>query len=224
MPLISATATATATSASTSTTAVDSATVASNFTTFLTLLTTQLKNQNPLDPLDTNQFTQQLTAMTGVQQQLLTNQLLTQIIGQNQADLGGSAVNLIGKTVTVETANTSLVDGTAEWTYSLDRPAAQTKLEILDINGRVVRTLEGDVAAGAHTLQWDGKDGAGKALADGIYNLRITATDSGGKTVAAVTSVTGIATKLETLNGQTLLTVGRSKAPISAVTSVSQTV
>jgi flagellar hook assembly protein FlgD len=98
-------------------------TLAQNYETFLHLLTTQLKNQDPLSPLDTNQFTQQLTAMTGVQQQLLTNQLLTQIIGQNQADLGGSAVNLIGKTVTVETANTSLVDGAAEWTYRLDRQA-----------------------------------------------------------------------------------------------------
>src|SRR6476661_4185113 len=77
--------------------------LAGNYETFLKLLTTQLKNQDPLSPLETNEFTQQLTAMTGVQQQLLTNQLLTQMIGQNQANAGSAAVNLVGKTVTVDT-------------------------------------------------------------------------------------------------------------------------
>ena len=76
--------------------------LANNYETFLKLLTTQLKNQDPLSPLDTNNFTQQLTQMTGVQQQLLTNQLLTQMISQGQVGLSGSAVNLIGKSVTAE--------------------------------------------------------------------------------------------------------------------------
>ena len=209
--------------AATSTINAGIGTLAQNYETFLHLLTTQLKNQDPLSPLDTNQFTQQLTAMTGVQQQLLTNQLLTQIIGQNQAEVGGAAVNLIGKTVTVETANTELVDHQAQWNYSLASPSAQTKLEILDSSGRVVASFNGATAEGPHALAWDGKDGAGKQLPDGVYNIRITATDTAGKTVGSVAWVTGVASKIETLDGQTLLTVGRSKAPVSAVTSVGLT-
>lgn len=79
------------------------ASMANNFTTFLTLLTTQLKNQDPTSPLDTNQFTQQLTQMTGVEQQLLSNKLLQQLVN-TQAGIGSSA-NLIGKVVTAPGVN-----------------------------------------------------------------------------------------------------------------------
>src|SRR5579863_9689138 len=79
-----------------------------NYDTFLTLLTTQLKNQDPLSPLDTNQFTQQLTQMTGVEQQLLSNQLLQQLVNQNQGGGLTSAVGLIGKNVTANGATSAL--------------------------------------------------------------------------------------------------------------------
>ena len=81
------------------------ASLANNFNSFLTLLTTQLKNQDPTSPLDTNQFTQQITQMTGVEQQLLSNQLLQQLVSAQ----GGvaSAANLIGETVTAPGATSS---------------------------------------------------------------------------------------------------------------------
>jgi flagellar hook assembly protein FlgD len=81
------------------------ASLADNFNSFLTLLTTQLKNQDPTSPLDTNQFTQQITQMTGVEQQLLSNQLLQQLVSAQ----GGvaSAANLIGETVTAPGATSS---------------------------------------------------------------------------------------------------------------------
>jgi len=74
------------------------ASLAGNFQSFLSLLTTQLQNQDPLNPTDTNQFTQQITSMTGVEQQLVSNQLLQQLV----AAQGGvtSAANLIGDTIT----------------------------------------------------------------------------------------------------------------------------
>jgi flagellar basal-body rod modification protein FlgD len=81
------------------------ASLADNFNSFLTLLTTQLKNQDPTSPLDTNQFTQQITQMTGVEQQLLSNQLLQQLVTAQ----GGvaSAANLIGETITAPGATSS---------------------------------------------------------------------------------------------------------------------
>jgi len=196
--------------------------LANNYETFLHLLTTQLKNQDPLSPLDNNQFTQQLTAMTGVQQQLLTNQLLTQMIGQNQADLGGGAINLIGKQVTVQSEDAVLADGAAQWTYDLASPAEETTLEILNARGQVIWTGKAeDNAKGTHTLDWDGKALSGRTEPDGgTYTLRITAKDDQGKAVEANGLVTGLATRIQTIDGQTLLTVGAIRAPLTAVIGV----
>jgi flagellar basal-body rod modification protein FlgD len=195
--------------------------LASNYETFLSLLTTQLKNQDPLSPLDNNQFTQQLTAMTGVQQQLLTNQLLTQMIGQNQADLGGGAINLIGKLVTVDSNDTALTDGAASWKYNLAGAPAQATLEVLDSAGKVVWTQKPtNLEKGANTLTWNGKASNGTQMADGNYTLRITAKDANGKDIAATGVVTGIASKIQTVGGQMMLTVGSVKVPLSAVMGV----
>jgi len=196
--------------------------LANNYETFLHLLTTQLKNQDPLSPLDNNQFTQQLTQMTGVQQQLLTNQLLTQIIGQNQADLGGGAINLIGKLVTVRSPDAVLTEGAAQWTYELAAAASDTTLDILDSRGQVVWSGRAeDNAKGAHTLSWDGKALNGQTMPDGgTYTLRITAKDANGKAVDASGVVTGLATRIQTIDGQTMLTVGAIRTPLTAVTGV----
>src|ERR1700758_2265534 len=99
------------------------ASLTSNFQSFLSLLTTQLKNQDPTNPMDTNQFTQQLVEMTGVQQQLLTNNLLTTLVGQGQGGLSNS-VNYIGKTVEAVDANETLSGGQATWSYTLPSQAA----------------------------------------------------------------------------------------------------
>ena len=199
-------------------------TLASTYETFLSLLTTQLKNQDPLSPLDNNQFTQQLTAMTGVQQQLLTNQLLAQMIGQGEATVGTSAVNLIGKTVSAVNNQAVKTEDGAKWIYELAGTAAETRLEILNSQGQVVwQDVQANNAKGEHTLNWNGKTLSGGALPDGVYTLRITARDNQGESVAATGKITGVATRLETLNGQTVLTVNGVKTPLSAVTSVEQT-
>ncbi len=201
-------------------------TLASTYETFLSLLTTQLKNQDPLSPLDNNQFTQQLTAMTGVQQQLLTNQLLTQMLSQNQANVGAGAINLVGKTVTLGTDEAQLTDKGATWTYDLDQAAAQTKLEVVDNNGQVVWTGAAPTNnAGENTFNWNGKTQAGGALPrNTAYHLRITALDSKGASIAATPHVTGLATGVKSIAGQTLITVNGVDATLTAVTAVSSTV
>ena len=103
----------TATAAGASTTAkLDSSRsrLADSEQTFLSLLTTQLKNQDPLSPLDSNEFTAQIVQMTGVEQQLMTNDLLKMLVGMSDGGLSGS-VNLIGKAVTAETSQAMLADG-----------------------------------------------------------------------------------------------------------------
>src|SRR6476620_1092951 len=82
--------------------------IANNFDQFLSLLTTQLKNQSPLDPLDTNQFTAQLVQFAGVEQQLKTNETLTSLLGLNSANTATAAVGFIGSTITADGATTRL--------------------------------------------------------------------------------------------------------------------
>ena len=127
------------TTATTATAKTDAArtSLATNFDTFLTLLTAQLKNQDPLSPMDSSQFTQQLTQMTGVQQQLLTNDLLTSLLAGQQSNLGGAS-NYIGKDVTAVWAADKLTDGKANWSYELATDATSAKLDVLDSTGKVV--------------------------------------------------------------------------------------
>lgn len=189
--------------------------------TFLNLLTVQLKNQDPLSPLDSNQFTQQIVQMTGVEQQLIANDLLSMLVGMSDGGLAG-AVGIIGKQVTAQTADATLQDGEANWTYELPRSAAGVKLEIVNSLGQTVWTEEKTgVAGGPHDLDWNGKNADGQQLPDGgQYTLKVTATGTAGETIAASTYVTGLASAIQTIDGQTVVTVGKSKVPLSSVVGV----
>src|ERR1700750_16602 len=124
-------------SSSSSVTGTDRATIAGNFDTFLQLLTTQLKNQNPLDPLDTNQFTQQLVQFSSVEQQLKTNDFLSSLVQANSNSINSSAVSYIGKTVSASGVRSELANGKATWNFSLPE-AANVSVDIKDANGNVV--------------------------------------------------------------------------------------
>ncbi len=193
--------------------------------TFLALLTTQLKNQDPLSPLDSNEFTAQIVQMTGVEQQLLTNDLLTMLVGMNDGGLAGS-VNLIGKTVTAATDQATLQDGKAAWTYDLDRNATSVKYEIVNSAGQTVYSeAKNSVAAGEQAFEWNGKTTQGTQLSDGgTYTLKITATGSGGETISTSIHTTGVASGVETLNGETVVSIGKLKVPVASITSVRETV
>src|SRR6476469_8276707 len=127
-------------SSSSSSTVIDRTTIANNFDTFLQLLTTQLKNQNPLDPLDTNQFTQQLVEFSGVEQQLKTNDLLGSLVTSATANRAASAAGYLGATITADGSTTTLADGKAQWTFSSAKPAAKATLTVVDSSGQTVYT------------------------------------------------------------------------------------
>jgi len=208
--------------AATNSTALGRARLAENFDTFLSLLTTQLKNQDPLSPLDSNQFTQQLTQMTGVEQQLATNDLLKQLVS-NTANGLSTAVSLIGKQVRAATDGANLVNGKADWGYKLAADAADVRLEVLDSKGNIVQAVAvKDAKAGDNTFAWNGKDRAGNQLPDGAYTLRVTAKDASGADVASTGFITGIVSGVEQADGQTLITVGGSKVTWDKVTSVAE--
>jgi flagellar basal-body rod modification protein FlgD len=128
----------------------------SDYDTFLQLLTTQLKNQDPLSPMDTNTFTQQLVAMNGVQQQLQTNALLQTLV--NASSGAGPAVDLIGKQVQAASPTISFSGGQANWTYELDGNAASATLTVTDAANNVVWSQQApDLGEGQHAFTWNGQ-------------------------------------------------------------------
>jgi flagellar basal-body rod modification protein FlgD len=200
--------------------ATSRARLAENFDTFLTLLTTQLKNQDPLSPMDSTQFTQQMVQMTGVEQQLLTNDLLTKLVSNTSGGVA-TAVSLIGKEVRAATDIAALSGGQAKWSYKLDRAAEDVKLEIIDEKGRIVKALTGDKTAGEHTLTWNGKDLADVQLPNGgSYRLMVRAKDSAGADVGVSTSIRGLVTGVEQANGETLITLNGGRVNWERVTSI----
>lgn len=199
--------------------------LASNFETFLELLTTQLKNQDPLSPLDSNEFTAQLTQMSGVEQQLLTNDLLTSLLAAQQGAGGLSgASNYIGKEATAAWSTTELADGAAQWSYELGTAASVARLEVLDGSGRVV--WSGDAPSrqeGISDFIWDGKTTAGAQLPDGgVYSLKVTAENAGGGTVESQVLTRGRVTGIELYEGQPYLTIGSSIVPLSSVIALDE--
>ncbi|MDQ1153007.1 flagellar hook assembly protein FlgD [Brevundimonas sp. SORGH_AS_0993] len=198
--------------------------LSSNFETFLTLLTTQMKNQDPLSPLNSNEFTAQLTQMAGVEQQLLTNDLLTSLLKAQSAGGLDNASNYIGKNVTAAWSAAKLTDGKASWSYELGGDAAKATLQVLDSKGAVV--WEGaapNTASGIHQFNWDGKTSAGDTAADGgVYTLKISAADSKGAKVDAQTLTQGRVTGVEMYDGAPYLVVGNSVLPLSTVISLNE--
>lgn len=156
-----------------------------NIDTFLTLLTTQLRNQDPLEPLDTEKFTSQLVQFASVEQSIKTNAHLEALIALQGASDRDAAIGFVGREVTVATDRSLLKDGAARWTYTLPAPAGAVSLRILDRNGAEVARSPGDPAAGAHPFQWDGRTASGAVAPDGVYRLEVAARGADGAAIAA---------------------------------------
>jgi flagellar basal-body rod modification protein FlgD len=195
-------------------------TIADNFDTFLSILTTQLKNQNPLDPLDTNQFTQQLVQFTGVEQQLKTNEFLEALLLNTQTGYRADAVSYIGKQVSASGETAELVDGGAYWSYNAEANVANATVTIKNSAGQVVYTETGSLNAGPGAFLWDGVGTDGSTKPDGIYTIDIKGTNLAGNTVKVSTSSVGIVTGVDFSGDEPMLTVGKNKIALSDVTDI----
>jgi flagellar basal-body rod modification protein FlgD len=172
-------------------TGIASNTLASNFQTFLTLLTTQLKNQNPLDPLDTNQFTQQLVQFAQVEQQLKSNDQLATLVSLQQTAQATQALNFVGQTVAVNGSAAPLVDGSATWNLEVPKPATAT-INIKSETGQLVYSGSYALSTGTSPFVWDGKDASGLQWPDGNYTISVTAADANGQAVAVPTEIQAV--------------------------------
>ena len=199
--------------------------LANNEQTFLKLLTTQLKNQDPLAPTDTAAMTSQITQMTGVEQQLVTNDLLAALVGMSTGGGISEGVNLMGKQVTAETDKSVLKNKEASWSYTQSRAATGVKIEVLDKFGKTIATvLPDDMSGGDHTFKWDGKstpEGV-QQPEGGEYTIKVTATDAEGSkiTTTAKGRIDGVVTKVTNESGVNMVWIGDTKVPLDSVIGV----
>ena len=182
--------------------------IADNFQTFLQLLTTQLQNQNPLDPLDTNQFTQQLVQFAGVEQQIATNSTLTALLSAMDSSRLTGAVDFIGKRIVAEGATTVLDDKSAVWNINVTKDAPKTTVVIYDAEGNEVYAQDIELTGGNNVYAWQGKSSNGTVMPDGFYTIQVVARDATGATVSAKTDIQGVVTGVELEDGQPVLKVG----------------
>jgi flagellar basal-body rod modification protein FlgD len=186
--------------------ALDNTMIASNFTTFLTLLTTQLKNQNPLDPLDTNQFTQQLVQFAQVEQQMKSNDQLQTLISLQKSTQATAALSYVGSTVVLDGSTTQMTNQTAAWNLSVSKPATAT-ISIQDATGQTVYTGKVAVNPGGQAFSWNGLGTNGAQYPDGTYKLTVTAVDANNQTIPVSAEIQGTVDSVDLTQNPPVMTV-----------------
>jgi flagellar basal-body rod modification protein FlgD len=205
--------------------ALASSQIAGNFQSFLQLLTTQLQNQNPLSPLDTNQFTQQLVEFAGVQQQLNTNDSLATLVSLQQTAQSTQALGFVGKTAVVNgstapLAATSSTSSTATWLLSV--PTSSTvDITITGSNGQTVFSGTYNATAGSsQPFTWNGQGSDGTQYPDGSYTLTATAKDASNNSVAITTQIEGVVSSVDLTQSPPLLSIGTQKFTVNQIQSI----
>lgn len=201
--------------------------LAKDLDSFLTLLTSQLKNQDPLSPMDSSEFTNQLVEFAQVEQQIGMNDNLTSLIGLTQQSIVSNAVNYIGKTIEGESGQVPLQNGSLKAAYGLSGDATKVTVVVRNDAGDIVYSRAMDAAAdktqGVHAFTWDGKDANGNQLPNGAYGVSITALDGEEEPVDNYVTAFGRVTGVTSINGQTVLLIDKVGIPVDSVLSISET-
>ncbi|MCU0886803.1 MAG: flagellar hook assembly protein FlgD [Rubritepida sp.] len=193
--------------------------IGADFNTVLTLLTTQLRNQDPTKAMDVQQMTQQLVQFAGVEQQLAVNQNLERMIGLQQGSQLLSAAPLIGREVEVESERLALQAGQATLRLQASPTGPrEARVEVLDGTGRAMRSSTVTLGSEPRSWRWDGRDNGGRQLADGSYAVRVTTTDG----AAVGFTVIGRTTAAERAGGEVQLRLGALAVPFEKMRGLTE--
>lgn len=195
--------------------------LAKNFDTFLTLLTTQLKNQDPTSPMDSKEFTQQLVQFSQVEQSINQNKNLEKLISLFGSQQSSNLVSYIGKQIDIDSNKATLTTSQpAVWYYDLPSEATAGELRVIDKNGKTVHTAQIEKGKGEHAFVWDGTVAGGQKLGAGEYKLEVVAKDAAGGKLEATIKSRGIVDSIERIDGVDYLVVGGNKYEAKDVMSL----
>ena len=196
-----------------------------DFTRFMTLLITQLQNQDPLDPMDANEFTSQLVQFANVEQQIEQNANLEKLLDLQQTSQVASMVNYLGNTIEAKSQKINLEEGgLAEFTYTLDGNAKTVSVFIRNADGVTVSTIDGNTEIGQHVFTWDGNDSSGNLQSAGVYTIVVNALDTEDALMKVDQTVFGKVTGAGAENGVVYLNMGEVSVTMDNVLSVRETV
>ena len=197
--------TPTATSASTA--ASSAASLASNFDTFLTILTAQIQNQDPLEPMDSSKFTEQLVQFSGVEQQIKSNSQLETLVKATNSNAGAALSGYLGQQAEIDSAGAQFNGDTVHWHYALPSDAAKATITVTDAAGKVLYAKTGETTKGSHDFDWNGElNSGGTAPDDQPYWINVVAEDANGKTITPVHSLTTTISGVDLTYGEPALT------------------
>ncbi len=195
-------------------------TLNNNFDMFMSLLTTQLKNQDPTNPMSATEFTQQLTQYSGIEQAIKTNSLLETLINQQTSGGSLSAIGFLGTTVTTKGNSASLqAGGSASWSVT-SSGAGTALVKVSDADGKLVRSFDAGVNEGTQKITWDGKNDQGTPMASGSYTISVNGKNSAGTALTIGTGMTGTVSGIDFTGTEPTLTVGGEQIKLSQVAKV----
>jgi flagellar basal-body rod modification protein FlgD len=198
-------------------------TLAGDLSAFLNLLTTQLKYQDPLSPMDSTEFTAQLASFASVEQGIQTNKNLESLIGLTKATQISTGVSYIGRSIEADTNVGALVNGKADFLYNLPKPAKSAVITVRDAKGNVVLTKQVETTVGSHKFEWDGRDTTGTQMPDGAYSVSVAAADSDDQKIDVTTHMLGSVDGVVTSDGAVSVLVGGVAIPLDKIVSVKET-
>jgi flagellar basal-body rod modification protein FlgD len=193
-----------------------------DFNMFLKLLTTQMQNQDPLDPMDTAQYTQQLVQFSQVEQSLQQTATLKDILAQLSGGSMADAAAFIGKEAHFDSAISGLgASGPASWSWQAPSDISSLTATVTDSSGKVVSTGSLSPNAASGRFNWDGTMSSGGRAPDGSYTLSLTGVNAAGATIPIGIQSVGTVKNVMSGAGGVTLGVNGAQLPMSALVGVS---
>lgn len=190
-----------------------------NYELFLSLLTTQVQHQDPLEPLDSSEYTNQLVQYSAVEQSIQTNAYLEDMLASFESSRASAYVSYLGEEVTASGATTMLRDGEASWQYSI-KEQATGRVEVRNDLGALVYAEELTLEKGSGSWSWNGFTSGGGTAEDGAYTASFEMYDAAGNTERVTTEITGIVDEVNMDETSASLKIGTVEVPVTSVTSV----